>query len=36
MAPEAEKAAVDADAKRVAKEAADRIAGYYRKHGFMK
>ncbi len=36
MAPEAEKAAVEADAKRVAKEAADRIAAYYRKRGFMK
>jgi hypothetical protein len=36
MAPEAEKAAVDADAKRVAKEAAARIAAYYQKRGFMK
>jgi hypothetical protein len=35
MAREAEKAAVEADAKRVAKEAADRIAAYYRKRGFM-
>jgi hypothetical protein len=36
MVPEAEKTAVDADAKRVAKEAADRIAAYYQKRGFMK
>jgi hypothetical protein len=35
MAAEAEKAAVEADAKRVAKEVADRIAAYYRKRGFM-
>jgi hypothetical protein len=36
MAPAAEKAAVDADAKRVAKEAADRIVEFYRKRGFLK
>ena len=36
MAPEAEKTTVDADAKRVAKEAAERIADYYRKHGLLK
>ena len=36
MAPAAEKAAIDTDAKVVAKESADRIADYYRKHGLMK
>ncbi len=36
MAPEAEKAAVEADAKRVAKQAAERIADYYHKRGLMK
>lgn len=35
MAPDAEKAAVDADARRVAKEGADRIVEFYRKHGFL-
>jgi len=35
MAPAAEKEAVDADAKRVAKQAADRIVDFYRKRGFL-
>jgi hypothetical protein len=36
LAPAAEQAAVEADAKRVAKEVADRISAYYQKRGFMK
>jgi hypothetical protein len=36
MAPEAEKAAVDADAKRVAKDGALRIVEFYRQRGFLK
>ena len=35
MAPAAEKEAVDADAKRVAKQAADRIVEFYHKRGFL-
>ncbi|HTM10306.1 MAG TPA: hypothetical protein VL754_18115 [Verrucomicrobiae bacterium] len=36
MAPAAEKAAVEADAKIVAKAGADRITDFYRKHGLLK
>ena len=36
MAPAAEKTAVDADAKRVAKEGAERIVDFYRTRGFLK
>lgn len=35
MAPAAEKSAVESDAKRVAKQAADRIVDFYHKRGFL-
>jgi hypothetical protein len=36
MAPAAEKAAIDTDAKRVAKDGAERILEFYRTRGFLK
>ena len=36
LAPAAEKTAVESDAKRAAKDVAERIANYYRKRGWLK